>query len=94
MILILSKYGKYHSYNTDFLYLFLLVSRFKLLKWWAQSFLLGIPKIIGGFRDDEGIVRRLEVFKTLEIPKMLRVSFTNVSLLIRSQDLYFRDRGI
>ncbi|KAG8187164.1 hypothetical protein JTE90_020039 [Oedothorax gibbosus] len=44
--------------------------RFKLLKWWLQSFLVGIPKIICGFRDDNGIVRNLDVFPTAEIPKI------------------------
>ena len=46
--------------------------RFKALKFWAQSFLLGIPRIICGFRDDEGIVRRLETFQTLRIPHLVR----------------------
>ncbi|KAL5473792.1 hypothetical protein EMCRGX_G028348 [Ephydatia muelleri] len=43
--------------------------RFKLMKWWAQSYLVGIPRIICGFRDDEGIVKNLQTFKTVEIPK-------------------------
>uniref|UniRef100_S4RUU6 Decapping nuclease n=1 Tax=Petromyzon marinus TaxID=7757 RepID=S4RUU6_PETMA len=45
--------------------------RFKLIKWWAQSFLVGVPKIVAGFRDDEGVVRRLQTFETLHIPKMV-----------------------
>ncbi|KAI2044845.1 decapping endonuclease targeting mRNA [Ophidiomyces ophidiicola] len=40
----------------------------KLLKFWAQSFLLGVPKIIVGFRDEHGILRRLEEMTTHEIP--------------------------
>ncbi|KAF7714105.1 Decapping nuclease [Penicillium ucsense] len=40
----------------------------KLLKFWAQSFLLGVPKIIVGFRDQQGIVRRLEELDTASIP--------------------------
>ncbi|KAI1924561.1 decapping endonuclease targeting mRNA [Ophidiomyces ophidiicola] len=40
----------------------------KLLKFWAQSFLLGVPKIIVGFRDQHGILRRLEEMATHEIP--------------------------
>ena len=40
----------------------------KLLKFWIQSFLLGVPKIIVGFRDSEGMLRRLEELKTQEIP--------------------------
>ncbi|KAJ5873566.1 Decapping nuclease rai1 [Penicillium subrubescens] len=40
----------------------------KLLKFWAQSFLLGVPKIIVGFRDQQGIVHRLEELETASIP--------------------------
>ncbi|PWY83045.1 RAI1-domain-containing protein [Aspergillus heteromorphus CBS 117.55] len=40
----------------------------KLLKFWAQSFLLGVPKIIVGFRDQQGIVRHLEELETAAIP--------------------------
>ncbi|GKZ33901.1 decapping endonuclease targeting mRNA [Aspergillus brasiliensis] len=40
----------------------------KLLKFWAQSFLLGVPKIIVGFRDQYGIVHRLEELETAAIP--------------------------
>lgn len=40
----------------------------KLLKFWAQSFLLGVPKIIVGFRDQDGIVHRLEELETASIP--------------------------
>ena len=51
----------------------LLCSRFKLIKWWAQSFLIGIEKVIGGFRDDDGVVRRLETFNTLDMARMCKV---------------------
>ncbi|KAJ5718693.1 decapping endonuclease targeting mRNA [Penicillium malachiteum] len=40
----------------------------KLLKFWAQSFLLGVPTIIVGFRDQQGIVHRLEELDTASIP--------------------------
>ncbi|KAL2003476.1 hypothetical protein VTN02DRAFT_3685 [Thermoascus thermophilus] len=40
----------------------------KLLKFWAQSFLLGVPKIIVGFRSREGILQRLEEIETHSIP--------------------------
>ncbi|RMJ26734.1 hypothetical protein PHISP_02388 [Aspergillus sp. HF37] len=40
----------------------------KLLKFWAQSFLLGVPKIIVGFRDPHGVVHRLEELETASIP--------------------------
>jgi RAT1-interacting protein len=47
--------------------------RFKLIKWWAQSILIGIPKIVCGFRDDGGVVKRLEEFDTESLPLISRV---------------------
>lgn len=44
----------------------------KLLKFWAQSFLLGVPKIIVGFRSKQGILRGLQTFNTHELPGMVR----------------------
>ncbi|KAJ9053393.1 decapping endonuclease targeting mRNA [Entomophthora muscae] len=44
----------------------------KLLKFWTQSFLAGIPKVIVGFRDDDGKLCSIETFKTLEIPRLVR----------------------
>ncbi|KAF9958286.1 decapping endonuclease targeting mRNA [Modicella reniformis] len=46
--------------------------RHKLLKFWAQSFLPGIPTIIVGFRDDNGNVLSVETFNTMEIPRLVR----------------------
>ncbi|KAI8512322.1 hypothetical protein Bbelb_089610 [Branchiostoma belcheri] len=46
--------------------------RYKLLKWWAQSFLPGVPRIVCGFRDDSGVVHFLETFKTMEIPNIIK----------------------
>lgn len=40
----------------------------KLLRIWAQSFLLGVPKIVVGFRSKEGVLRRLEEIDTQSIP--------------------------
>lgn len=48
--------------------------RFKLIKWWAQSFLLGISKIVCGFRDDDGIVHDLQDYQTRQIPAMVKDS--------------------
>lgn len=46
----------------------------KLLKFWAQSFLLGVPRIIIGFRDQDGIVRRLDDLDTASIPSKVKKS--------------------
>lgn len=40
----------------------------KLMKYWIQSFLLGVPKIIVGFRDQEGILESVEELQTMNIP--------------------------
>jgi len=44
--------------------------KFKLIKWWAQSFLVGIEEIQCGWRDDKGIVSEVEHFPLNSIPKM------------------------
>jgi RAT1-interacting protein len=44
----------------------------KLLKFWAQSFLLGVPKIVVGFRTKDGILTSLEEVETRSIPDMVR----------------------
>lgn len=44
----------------------------KMCRFWAQSFLLGVPKIIIGFRSANGHLERLEEWKTLEIPNFVK----------------------
>ncbi|MCJ1395238.1 decapping endonuclease targeting mRNA [Xylographa bjoerkii] len=44
----------------------------KLLKFWIQSFLLGVPKIIVGFRSKMGILKSLEELETKSIPGMVK----------------------
>jgi len=46
--------------------------RFKLLKWWAQSFLVGIPTVICGYRNDKGIVSKLESIPVKKMPSMAK----------------------
>ncbi|XP_078274154.1 decapping and exoribonuclease protein [Rhinoraja longicauda] len=46
--------------------------RYKLIKWWAQSFLPGVPQIIAGFRDDSGIVVSLQTFETMKIHHLVK----------------------
>ncbi|KAK0720843.1 rai-1 [Lasiosphaeris hirsuta] len=40
----------------------------KLMKFWIQSFLLGVPKIIVGFRSRDGILVKLQEMETNSIP--------------------------
>lgn len=44
----------------------------KLLKTWAQCFLVGIPRIIYAFRDNQLKIRSIEEFKTEEIPLLIK----------------------
>ncbi|XP_059139307.1 decapping and exoribonuclease protein-like [Physella acuta] len=45
--------------------------KYKLIKWWAQSFVIGIPRIVCGFRDDAGIVRKMKDYSLSEIPRIV-----------------------
>lgn len=42
--------------------------RFKLIKWWAQSYLIGVPKIICGYKNDHHVVDSLEEMNVHRIP--------------------------
>jgi RAT1-interacting protein len=44
----------------------------KLLKIWAQSFLLGVPKIIVGFRSETNTLASLQLLETMKIPAQVR----------------------
>ncbi|XP_019724083.1 decapping and exoribonuclease protein-like [Hippocampus comes] len=46
--------------------------RFTLLKWWAQSFLLGVPRIVVGVRNDDGVVVSVRTYRTAEIPQLVQ----------------------
>ncbi|RSH76626.1 Protein rai1 [Apiotrichum porosum] len=43
----------------------------KLLKHWAQSFLLGVPTVELGFRTEEGIIAERHLFETERIPALV-----------------------
>ena len=49
----------------------------KLLKFWIQSFLLGVPKIIVGFRtdDEHGRLVRVGEYETTKIPALVKQGF-------------------
>ena len=47
-------------------------ARYKLLKFWAQSFLAGLPRVIVGERDDDGVVLELKTYDTMQIPSQAR----------------------
>lgn len=62
-----------HDPYSQSLYNLLSPARYKLLKWWCQSFLLGIPLIVAGFRNPQGKIVSLEKFRTSEISHLVRV---------------------
>lgn len=51
--------------------------RFKLLKWWAQSFLPGVPRIVAGFKDHDGVVVSTETFLVSKVSQLIKVEFQN-----------------
>lgn len=44
----------------------------KLFRTWAQCFLLGIKRIVYGYRDDNHILKNIEVFDTEEVPVLIK----------------------
>ena len=44
----------------------------KLCRMWAQSFLLGVPKLLVGFRSKEGELLSTSDFKVRDIPGMVK----------------------
>ncbi|CEP62987.1 decapping nuclease LALA0_S06e08438g [Lachancea lanzarotensis] len=46
----------------------------KIFKTWLQCFLVGIPRIIYGFRDDNFILKSVEEYSTHEIPVLLKTN--------------------
>lgn len=51
---------------------FVSFEKYKLLKFWLQSFLAGVPKIVVGFREENGVVQQIQAIETLSIPQMMR----------------------
>lgn len=43
-----------------------------MTKWWLQSYLLGVKKILCGFRDGAGVVSELKWYDTLAIPDKVK----------------------
>ncbi|KTW27348.1 hypothetical protein T552_04156 [Pneumocystis carinii B80] len=66
----------------------------KLLKFWSQSFLLGIPRIIVGFRTDDGYLESIEEYKTQSIPSKTSAFNGNIALAWMSQLLSFLKQNV
>ena len=41
--------------------------RYKMFKFWVQSYLVGTPRVVVGFRDEDEL-RKVQAFDTLELP--------------------------
>lgn len=54
--------------------------RFKSRNWWCQSHLTNIPKIIVGFRTENGIVDELKTINVESMPRMYEVTIHLVCL--------------
>ena len=77
----------------------------KLQKFWAQSFLLGVPKIIVGFRTRAGILHHIEELETKSIPGQVKrnhratwdgnrcINFTAAFLECRAMSTCFAQLG-
>lgn len=70
----------------------------KLLRFWAQSFLLGVPSIVVGFRSPTGQLTRIQEIDTQKIPQQVKQSTWawdgNASINFTSQVLEFLKRTI
>lgn len=69
---------------------FTLISfRFKLMKWWSQSYLVGIPRVVAGFRDMDGHVHTLKTYHVNEMPHMAQVFWIFICIFIFHLTLIF-----
>lgn len=66
--------------------------RYKLLKWYAQSFLSGTRRLVVGFRDFKGHLHHIQQFDTLKIPSLIRQR--EKSLWCPSTSLEFLNRVV
>ncbi|XP_053390820.1 decapping and exoribonuclease protein-like isoform X2 [Mercenaria mercenaria] len=44
--------------------------RLKIKKWWSQSYIMGVQEIVCGFRDENGVVHKLEFYNTNDLPNL------------------------
>jgi hypothetical protein len=44
--------------------------RYKLLRWWIQSFIVGVPTIYVGMRNDQGLLLATKAYRTKDLPSM------------------------
>ncbi|XP_059048958.1 decapping and exoribonuclease protein-like isoform X2 [Achroia grisella] len=62
--------------------------RYKTKKWWCQSFLVGIDKILCGFRNDEGIVEKLNTYSIKDLVKISQ-NYWDPNVCFNFMDTFF-----
>lgn len=64
--------------------------KFKMFQWWAENKLTGIPKVVVGFRTEEGQIYRLENYDTDDLPTLAKGAWEpRVSLNVLASFLAF-----
>ena len=58
----------------------------KLLRAWAQCYTVGIPRIVFGFHDDQGILTSISTLKTHDLPDMCRDVWSEAKCLNFADD--------
>jgi len=59
------------------------------MKWWIQSFIVGIPTILCGYRDDNGMVTDLETFDVKDLRKNGEVRFLKINIELQEEFFIF-----
>ncbi|CAH4030758.1 unnamed protein product [Pieris brassicae] len=62
--------------------------QYRTKKWWCQSFLVGIDTILCGFRNDNGIVEKLQTINVKDLPKMSK-QFWDPNVCFNFLDTFF-----
>uniref|UniRef100_A0A0K0FEA4 Decapping nuclease n=1 Tax=Strongyloides venezuelensis TaxID=75913 RepID=A0A0K0FEA4_STRVS len=70
------KTGKFMELKTQYDTLNASFWRYKALKWWLQSFLVGINKISVGYRDNDGIIKSVGLLPVSELTSGSKASFS------------------
>ncbi|ODV90426.1 hypothetical protein CANCADRAFT_13484, partial [Tortispora caseinolytica NRRL Y-17796] len=66
----------------------------KLPRAWAQSFLIGIPRIVYGFRDYNYNLIRTEEYSTMKIPSVIRAGSASLPHFVAPQNPWNANKAI
>ena len=65
-----------------------------MFKFWLQSFLVGTPTIVVGFRDDDGTASKHQAFETLRLPRLGKGWDPRVALHFADEVLTWLDAAL